>query len=128
NFGTQMHHVIALAGADPSLRRCIPGTHVTLAEIAYSLRNEMVQTMSDLVFRRSDLGTAGHPGKSALREVALFMQQTLGWNTERREQEEDDVDTELARLLTRIEPTRHTAAAMAGAEVAPEPSLLTTAM
>ena len=128
NFGTQMHHVIALAGADPSLRRCIPGTHVTLAEIAYSLRNEMVQTMSDLVFRRSDLGTAGHPGKSALREVALFMQQTLGWNTERREQEEDDVDTELARLLTRIEPTRHTAAAVAGADVAPEPSLLTTAM
>ncbi len=65
------------------LRRCVAGSHVTLAEVAYAARDEMVETMRDVVFRRTELGTAGHPGDSALDGVAEYLQRTRGWSEQR---------------------------------------------
>src|SRR6185437_9565599 len=50
----------------PRLRRCFPGSQVTHAEAAYAVREEKALRMSDVVFRRTELGTAGHPGTPAL--------------------------------------------------------------
>ena len=72
-----------MADADPALRRCVPDTHVTLAEVACAVRDEMAQTLSDIVFRRTELGTGGHPGEAALKDVATFMQQLRGWTAKR---------------------------------------------
>jgi glycerol-3-phosphate dehydrogenase len=109
NFGTHAHRVLALADADPTLRKCVPGTHVTLAEIACTLRDEMAQTMSDIVFRRTELGTGGHPGEAALKEVAAFMQQTGGWSAKRALDERRAVDEQFERYLAAIEPLRRIA-------------------
>jgi glycerol-3-phosphate dehydrogenase len=127
NFGTHMHRVIAMADADPSLRRCIAGSHVTLAEVAYSVRDEMVQTLADVVFRRTELGTAGHPGEAALEEVALFMQKALGWSARRAGDERRAVDVQFERYLTATEPLRHATPARV-AQPETEPDLLTNAV
>jgi glycerol-3-phosphate dehydrogenase len=113
NYGTHMHRVVAMADADPSLRRCIAGSHVTLAEVAYALRDEMVQTLGDIVFRRTELGTAGHPGEAALSEVATFMQQALGWSAKHVAEQRRQVDAQFERHLTAAEPTRQATLARA---------------
>ncbi|HVY81504.1 MAG TPA: FAD-dependent oxidoreductase [Steroidobacteraceae bacterium] len=105
NFGTHMSRVLALADADASLRACVAGTDVTYAEIAYALREESAQTMSDIVFRRTELGTAGHPGEAALAELAAFLQSRLGWSDSRTAEERRRVDAQFARYLASAERT-----------------------
>jgi glycerol-3-phosphate dehydrogenase len=127
NYGTHMHRVVAMADADPNLRKCIAGTHVTLAEVAYAVRDEMVQTLADIVFRRTELGTGGHPGEAALEEVATFMQQAHGWSAKHVADERRQVDAQFERFLTATEPTRQvTPARVAGLET--ETALLSDAV
>ena len=127
NYGTHMHRVVAMADADPSLRRCIAGSHVTLAEVAYALRDEMVHTLSDIVFRRTELGTAGHPGEAALSEVSTFMQQALGWSARHLAEERRQVDAHFERHLIPVEPLRQATPARA-TERATDAALLTNAV
>jgi glycerol-3-phosphate dehydrogenase len=109
NFGTHAHRVLAIADADPALRRCLPNTHITHAEVACAVRDEMAQTLSDIVFRRTELGTGGHPGDAALKEVATLMQQLRGWTAKRAMDERRSVDEQFARYLAGREPLRRTA-------------------
>jgi glycerol-3-phosphate dehydrogenase len=99
NFGTHMPRIIAMADADPQLRKCVIGTDVTLAEIACAMRDEMAHTLGDVVFRRTELGTSGHPGEAALIEVAAFMQRALGWSAARAFEERRSVDAQFERFL-----------------------------
>jgi glycerol-3-phosphate dehydrogenase len=122
-----MHRVVAMADADPALRQCIAGSHVTLAEVAYAVRDEMVQTLSDIVFRRTELGTAGHPGEAALDEVSSFMQRTLGWSARHLAEERRQVDAQFERFLASTEPTRQATPARVTEREA-EAALLTNAV
>jgi glycerol-3-phosphate dehydrogenase len=106
NFGTKMGRVLALADTDASLRNYVSGTDVTFAEIDCALRDEMAQTMSDIVFRRTELGTGGHPGEAALADLAAFMQAKLNWTSTRVQEERRSVDAQFARFLASPERTR----------------------
>src|SRR6185437_10016205 len=66
NYGTHATRVLELATAEPTLRQCLPGTQVLAAEVVYAAREEMAPCLADVVFRRTELGTAGHPGEAAL--------------------------------------------------------------
>lgn len=60
---------------------------VLRAEVVYAVREEMAQTLSDIVFRRTELGTAGYPDESALR-VCLKTLAALGWSRTKLRQEQ----------------------------------------
>jgi len=62
------------------------------AEIRYAVREEMAQKLTDVVFRRTDLGTAGHPGSESLKTCADTMSGELGWSLERTQQELKEVN------------------------------------
>jgi glycerol-3-phosphate dehydrogenase len=51
--------------------------------VAHAVREEMAQTLADVVIRRTGLGAAGYPGDATANEVALRMQALLGWSDER---------------------------------------------
>lgn len=51
--------------------------------IAYAIHEEMAQTLSDVVIRRTGLGAAGYPGDAVANDIAVCMQQLLGWSDER---------------------------------------------
>jgi glycerol-3-phosphate dehydrogenase len=127
NFGTHMHRVIAMADVDPGLRRCVSGSHVSLAEVAYAVRDEMVRTMSDVIFRRTELGTGGHPGGAALTEVAAYMQKTLGWSDSQTQEQLRDVEQQFERFLASGDATRFPVAVPSPTHDA-EPALLSTAV
>lgn len=118
NFGTHMPRVLAMADSDPKLRACVTGTDVTLAEIACAIRDELACTLGDIVFRRTELGTGGHPGKAALDQVTAFMQQTLNWTASRTQDERRRVDAQFERFLA--SPDRAVARDTAPAAGSPE--------
>ncbi len=53
------------------------------AEIGYILANELVGTLADVVFRRTDIALSGRLTPAVARAVADVARDTLGWNTER---------------------------------------------
>jgi glycerol-3-phosphate dehydrogenase len=57
------------------------------AEIVFAVREEMAVHLTDALLRRTDAGSAGHPGTDALENAARVMGGILGWSDERRREE-----------------------------------------
>ena len=51
----------------------------------------MAQKLSDIVMRRTQLGSAGHPGEPCLKASADIMSREMGWNERRTMKELDEV-------------------------------------
>jgi glycerol-3-phosphate dehydrogenase len=99
NYGTDASRVLAVAEREPKLGRCFTGSHVSLAEAIYAVRTETAQRMGDIVFRRTELGTDGHPGAAALDELQTLLGQELGWSEQRSAEERTIVEREFERYL-----------------------------
>lgn len=88
NYGTALHQVLNLAEERPDLAKTVQGSSEVLrAEVLHAVRREMAMTLSDVVMRRTDLGSLGDPGPHALRECCSLMAEELGWSHSRQEQE-----------------------------------------
>jgi len=87
NHGSAYGDLLRLTREDPRLATPIGGSEVMRAEVIHAVRAEMAQHLDDCVFRRTDLGTAGHPGAAALEECAGLVAGELGWSPEQREAE-----------------------------------------
>ncbi len=104
--GTARHLVAHYGGeaetllrSEPAaLARLAPGRESIEAEVTFAVREEMAVRLEDVVFRRTGLGTIGHPGVACLRRCAELMAAELGWSQDRIEQEIAQVD---ARFLVR---------------------------
>jgi glycerol-3-phosphate dehydrogenase len=72
---------------------------VSHAEAVYAVREEMAQRLSDVVFRRTGLGTDGHPGSSALNELLALLKRELGWSEQRAAEEFARVERHFTRYL-----------------------------
>ena len=79
SYGTEYLQILTDdAATDESILR---------GRVTYAIENEMAQTLPDVVFRRTGLGTAGHPGDAAVRYCAEVMGAELGWNPSRVQDE-----------------------------------------
>ncbi|MEM9509951.1 MAG: glycerol-3-phosphate dehydrogenase/oxidase, partial [Cyanobacteria bacterium P01_E01_bin.35] len=67
---------------------------VTKTEVNYILDNEMAMTLDDVIFRRTGLGTVGHPGMDCIVEIASLMAAKHGWDDRRK-------NTEISRVNKR---------------------------
>ena len=93
-YGTRFSRIVKILGDEPALADCLPGSdEVVGAEVAYSVRNEAAFRLEDVVMRRTDLGTLGHPGSAALRAAAGIMARELGWDGAKVEAEVREVET-----------------------------------
>ncbi len=91
NYGSKYRDILKYGDTDPSLLETVDGSEeVIKAEILNGLQNEMALKLSDVVLRRTDLGTAGNPGQRTLRSVAQIMADELGWNKARMQQEVEE--------------------------------------
>lgn len=68
-----------------------PHFAVLKAEVLHGVREEMAQKLSDIVFRRTQLGSAGYPGNETLKFCAETMGAQLGWNSAKIQQELQEV-------------------------------------
>jgi glycerol-3-phosphate dehydrogenase len=103
NYGTGCEGVLREIERDPSLKeRVAPNTSVIRAEIIYAVREEMAQTLGDVVFRRTELGTLGHPGEAALEACAEIMARELHWDPARVAQELGTVRETFGRICPAV--------------------------
>jgi glycerol-3-phosphate dehydrogenase len=104
NYGSDVDAIFALGENNPDLQRCLQGSLVSHAEVVHAIRNEMASTLNDIVFRRTELGTAAQPPPAALVEVQDLMSRELNWSKERAARERHDADTHLRRFLAGPSP------------------------
>jgi glycerol-3-phosphate dehydrogenase len=82
--GTGGHAVAALGDDDSTLRERVSlELPVLRAEIVHAVRTEMALTLTDVVVRRTPLGTAGHPGPTVAQTCAKILGTELQWSTGR---------------------------------------------
>jgi glycerol-3-phosphate dehydrogenase len=63
---------------------------VIKAEVIHACREEMAQKLSDVAFRRTNLGTGEYPGDSVLQACAALMSTELGWDKQRIRREVEE--------------------------------------
>jgi glycerol-3-phosphate dehydrogenase len=80
--------VIRLVHERPELREPLAaGTETIQAEVVYTIRHEMAVRLTDVVIRRTGLGSGGEPTADAIRRAARVAQSELGWDEDRTSEE-----------------------------------------
>ncbi|HET6465641.1 MAG TPA: glycerol-3-phosphate dehydrogenase/oxidase [Nitrospiria bacterium] len=87
NYGSEWKGVMRCADGDPGWAETVGGTSVIKAEVVHAVREEMASKLADVVLRRTDMGNAGYPGRTALNQCAEVMARELGWDAGRVESE-----------------------------------------
>lgn len=103
NYGSEHPRVLRYLDEDSGLARRVGNSSVIEAEVVHAVREEMAEKLGDVVFRRTDLGTAGYPGEEAIRSCAALMASELGWSEDRVRVEIDEVKREFTRHRCRME-------------------------
>ena len=94
NFGTDIEKIEEIARQKPEFAENLEsGVLATKAEMIYCIRNESVCHLNDLIFRRTGLGSLGHPGSSVIRVVAELAAEELGWSEEQMLEEIQSVES-----------------------------------
>ncbi len=68
------------------------GRTEVIGQVRHAARHEMAWHLEDVIMRRTGIGTLGHPGDAVLVRCAQVMQEELGWDDAR-------VQEELQRVL-----------------------------
>ena len=84
-YGAEYTAVMRRVAANPAVAgaRIAPERPTIRAMVEHAVDEEMAKRLADVVFRRTGLGTIGHPGEDALRTCAAIMAAKLGWNERR---------------------------------------------
>jgi glycerol-3-phosphate dehydrogenase len=84
--------IIRLVHERPELGQPLSADIETIqAEIVYTIRREMAVRLTDVLVRRTELGSAGRPSDDAVRTAARIAQSELGWDDARTTQEIEEV-------------------------------------
>ncbi|MGV9669728.1 FAD-dependent oxidoreductase [Gordonia sp. NPDC003504] len=92
-YGSDAPAVIGLADERPELARAVTHDGIPLAALVHSARHESARSLTDLLIRRTGIGTAAPPTDDDLAEMARLAGAELGW---------DDV-----RVVAEVTATRH---------------------
>jgi len=87
NYGLECHQIFKLAKENKDYAEVLNADGEILAEVYYAIKNEMAKTLPDILFRRTGIGTLGHPGKTIMKKVADLSGSLLNWDKKQREAE-----------------------------------------
>ena len=84
-YGSRIDEVLDTADERPNertelLRRIVPNSPVIAVQIIHAIRHEMATHLSDIIFRRTGIGTLGNPGSDMLSRIADLMARELDWD------------------------------------------------
>lgn len=81
NYGSNIDHIFAYVDGDARLSELVPGTVDAIrAELNFVLDNEMVHTLSDLLLRRTDIGSFAMPADETIEYCADLLAERQGWD------------------------------------------------
>ena len=92
NYGSEYLRVLKYLNEDPEPTQTITDVSTLIkAEVLHGIREEMAQKLTDVIFRRTELGSAGYPGDTCLKTCAAIMSKALGWDKARTQKEVEKV-------------------------------------
>jgi len=91
NYGLQCHTIFRLAIYDKPLAKVVNDDGEILAEVVYVIKKEMAYTLSDILFRRTGIGTLGFPGGDTFNLVVNTAKEHLKWDDKRTQEEIEKV-------------------------------------
>jgi glycerol-3-phosphate dehydrogenase len=104
NYGSAYQDVLQYVNGGAETTRTRDDCRLLKAEVLHAVDQEMAQTLSDVVFRRTEIGSAGHPGERMLERAAQIMGQVLGWSSERCQLELQEVTATFTRSHAAMRP------------------------
>lgn len=87
NYGTESQVVFRIARSNPRFAEVVTHDGEILAEVVYAIQYESAKTLTDIMFRRTGIGTLGNPGKAVIEKIATLAAGMLGWSEKRKEEE-----------------------------------------
>jgi glycerol-3-phosphate dehydrogenase len=92
-YGTRYDAVLQIIRQEPALGQPL-GRHcaVTGAEVVYAVTYESTIKLSDTLLRRTEAGSAGHPGVDAVVRTAEIMARLLEWSADQKRQEISELE------------------------------------
>ena len=97
-YGIASASVVKLVSEDSRLAQVIdPETGAIAAEVVHAFKDELAQTLSDCLLRRTMIGLNSTCGLSALEAAASVAQIYLGWSDERTENEITEYRNQIMR-------------------------------
>jgi glycerol-3-phosphate dehydrogenase len=88
-YGSRYRRILDYA--DP--RRIAEDSPVLETELRHAVREEMACDLESVILRRTELGTAGHPGRAVLEKAADIVRSELGWSDDRKASELERVES-----------------------------------
>lgn len=64
---------------------------LTVNDIAYFIEDEMAYRLSDIIFRRTEIGAIGCPSMDVLENIAKIMAENMGWSDKKQANEINNV-------------------------------------
>jgi glycerol-3-phosphate dehydrogenase len=92
NYGSGYANVVRYVDEHPSLAQVLPDSCVTEAEVMHAMREEMALNLTDVVLRRTDLGSLERPSDTCVSTVADVMARELGWDDAERTRQVDALE------------------------------------
>jgi glycerol-3-phosphate dehydrogenase len=89
-YGSRYRNVLALTKANPQLKEPLrPGAKDIGAQVVYAVREELAETVSDVMLRRICNALDTDAGLNAVESVGQIMARELGWTPEKTRAEID---------------------------------------
>ena len=86
-YGSRAQLVIELAEETGRKAPISPNQPTIEAEVLFALRHEMALTLTDILFRRTELGTLGAPSQATLQKLTNLVAEELSWSDEKKSSE-----------------------------------------
>ncbi len=86
-YGTELEAVMDIAAGNRTFSEPLNSDGEILAQVVYAIKEEMALSLTDILFRRTGIGTLGHPGKDVVKKVADTAAKILGWDAAKKKSE-----------------------------------------
>jgi glycerol-3-phosphate dehydrogenase len=91
-YGTEFNDVMKIARSDKKYAVPLNADGEMPAQALYAIRQEMACTLTDILLRRTGIGTLGNPGTGVLETIAEIASRELKWGAAR-------IDNELEKAV-----------------------------
>ncbi len=91
-YGSEYRRILAYIDEEPACAQPVKeGAPVLRAEVIHAIREEQATDLASVVMRRTELGSAGHPGGECLKSCATIMAGELNWDDSKMSSELDQM-------------------------------------
>ena len=91
-YGTEFNNVMKIARGDKKYAAALNADGEMPAQVIYAIKDEMACTLTDILLRRTGIGTLGNPGQGVLETIAEMASRELKWSAAR-------IDNELEKAV-----------------------------